>query len=212
MPATSRRTPAKPAARTRAAKPGKRAHSAPAKPAKAIAGISDAAVLKSTAKPWDHWLTVLDRFDVRTNGHKAAANHLHEKHAVPDWWCQMLVVRYEQVRGLRQKHQKADGFSASCSRVVDVPISKLFSAWQAPALSRWFPDPGFSIRKATRDKSMRITWIDGKTSVEVNFYAKGAVKSQVTVQHNKLASGAAIVRMKKYWAAALDALKDHLAK
>jgi hypothetical protein len=38
---------------------------------------------------------------------------------------------------------------------------------------------------------MRITWPDGRTSVEVMFYEKGKAKCQVTVQHKKLSTAAA---------------------
>ena len=73
--------------------------------------------------------------------------------------------------------------------------------------ARWLPDPQFTVRKATPGKSMRITWVDGRTSVEANFYAKGLGRSQVAVQHNKLPDAAAGKRMKAYWAEALEQLK-----
>jgi len=44
--------------------------------------------------------------------------------------------------------------------------------------------------------------------VEVGFYPKGARKSQVAVQHNKLPDAKAAARMKTYWAGALDRLKE----
>lgn len=183
----------------------------PARPKGSPAGsgkTSEAAVAKATGRGVDHWFAVLDRFDVKTNGHKAAAVHLHERHGVGEWWCQSLVVSYEQARGLRKKHESADGYKIGVSRVVNVPVAALFDAWaDEKARARWLPDPGFTVRKATPAKSMRITWVDGKTSVECNFYAKGEGKSQVAVQHGKLASEAAAARMKKYWGGALDRLR-----
>lgn len=41
--------------------------------------------------------------------------------------------------------------------------------------------------------------------------AKGAAKSQVAIQHEKLADGAAATRMKAYWNERLDALAEALA-
>ena len=66
------------------------------------------------------------------------------------------------------------------------------------------------IRKATRPKSMRITWSDRKTSLEVNFYAKGVGKGQVVVQHSKLPDAKAAAKMKGYWAKTLDRLRGML--
>ena len=52
---------------------------------------------------------------------------------------------------------------------------------------------------------MRITWPD-RTSVAVGFASQGSGKSQVAVQHEKLADRAAAARTKTYWAERLDAL------
>jgi hypothetical protein len=53
---------------------------------------------------------------------------------------------------------------------------------------------------------MRVTWPDG-TSVELYFVAKGEAKSQVAVQHGKLADRASADRMRAYWAERLAALQ-----
>ena len=76
--------------------------------------------------------------------------------------------------------------------------------------SRWLADPAFIVRKATRPKSLRITWVDGVTNVEANFYAKGAAKARVSVQHSKLPDADAAARMKAYWGEALDRLRKLL--
>lgn len=66
------------------------------------------------------------------------------------------------------------------------------------------------IRQATANKSMRITWVDNKTSLEVNFYPKGQAKSQLVVQHGKLPDAQAAAKMKIYWSKKLDWLKEFL--
>jgi uncharacterized protein YndB with AHSA1/START domain len=151
---------------------------------------------------------------VKKNGHKAAAEHLHEVHACSAWWSQMVVVAFEQATGLRDVHQKRDGYSASASRTIAVSLPRLYKAWQSNARAAWLPDPNVVVRKSTPNKSMRITWIDSQTSVEVYFYDKttrtGTPKSQVALQHNKLASAAHVRQMKVYWGAALDALRAQL--
>ena len=62
-------------------------------------------------------------------------------------------------------------------KTITVPIATLFAAWNDKRKrARWLADPNFVIRTATANRSMRITWIDGKTSVEVGFFDKGTGK------------------------------------
>ncbi len=119
----------------------------------------------------------------------------------------MVTVLYERERGLRRKHERPDGYSISVSRTVPAPITALYRAWEKGGA--WLPTRDFTVRTATRDRSIRITWPDG-TSVEVMFYAKGVGKSQVSVQHGKHKSAAAAGRARAMWADALDALRDSL--
>ena len=59
-------------------------------------------------------------------------------------------------------------------------------------------------------KSLRITWVDGKTSVEVGFYPKGEGRCMVAVQHSKLSDAQAVARQRDYWTAALERLDSYL--
>lgn len=123
----------------------------------------------------------------------------------------MVTVTYEQARGKRQRYETPTGFQASVSKTIAAPLAALYKAWQDKAIrKRWLSAEAITIRKATPSKSMRITWSDGKTSVDANFYAKGDSKSQVAVEHSKLANVQQVARMKTYWAKALDALKAFL--
>jgi uncharacterized protein YndB with AHSA1/START domain len=178
---------------------------------KKLGGISDEAVFKRTGKTWAEWLAVLDAAGGRRMSHKEIAAWLHANHIASGWWSQMVTVGYEQERGLRQKHQKPEGYQISVSRTLAVPVAKAFRAWtDAKARNRWLGNKDLIIRKATANRSLRLAWGDGKTSVDVNFYPKGRDKCQVVAQHNKLADAKAAARMKKYWAAALDKLRNLL--
>ncbi|MBL8760225.1 MAG: hypothetical protein JNL50_02900 [Phycisphaerae bacterium] len=193
----------------------------PASPVARAGGVSTDAVRKATGFGWDHWLSVLDAFDVKAHGHKAAAEFLAREHKVGDWWAQMVVVGYEQARGLRQKHQKTDGFSVSVSRTLDVPAVRVFDAW-SDELQRaeWLTGAWITIRKATSPKSLRLTWNAGEglpaepraTSVEVNIYAKGEDRCQVSVQHNKLAAASDVEKMRAFWTRAIEALRAMLGR
>jgi hypothetical protein len=124
----------------------------------------------------------------------------------------MITVGYEQSRGLRVKHETTSGFSVSASRTLPVPIADAFEAWHDNRKrAQWLDDDGrITVRRATENRSMRITWADGRTSLEVMFYVKGKDKCQVTVQHSKLKDEKIAAKMKKYWGERMDALADFL--
>ena len=173
-----------------------------------LAGVGTDAVLRATGRPWSEWLAVLDRAGARTLSHKDIALLLSRKFGVPDWWGQMVTVGYEQARGLRAAHERADGFAATASRTVHAPVSRLFDAWRDPAArGRWLLDAAVEVRRSVDGKSMRMTWSAGGSNVEVSFQSRGPGKSQVAVEHARLKSATSARTQKAFWAAALDRLK-----
>lgn len=177
-----------------------------------LAGISSEAVRKATGRTWDEWLAELDSAGALKMAHPAIAILLHDRFECQDWWCQMITVGYEQARGLREKHQTCGGFSASASRTFTSPVTATYRMWADDASRRaWLSDP-ITVRKATPNKSLRITWETDGTSLDVNIYAKGAAKCQVVLQHNKLTSSEQVQEKKQFWAGRLDALKAVLSE
>lgn len=175
--------------------------------------MSDEAVKGKTGKNWKEWFTILDKAGAGKMSHQEIVKHIHEKHGVGPWWQQMVTVTYEQARGLRKVHQKPSGYEISVSRTVNVPLAKLYKAFaNEKARKAWLAEDGLVVRKTTLNKSLRVTWNDGKTSLEIGFYSKGADKSQVAVQHSKLPDAKAAAKMKKYWAEALNRLREALLK
>ncbi len=176
--------------------------------------MSDAVVKVKTGKTWAEWFKIHEAAGARKLNHTQIATYLYDEHRVPGWWAQMVAVTYEQAHGMRAKHEQPEGdFEISVSKTIDAPVAKAFAAWEDAKLRRrWLKDPGFTIRKATPHKSMRITWVDGRTSVEVNFYSKGNGKCQVVVQHSKLVDARRAERMKKYWAEQLEKLKEVVSR
>lgn len=181
-------------------------------PAKKPAGsIGDDAVRAKTGKTWKQWFAILDKAGADKMAHRDIATWLHQDQGVGSWWCQMVTVEYEKARGLRAQHERPDGYQISRSKTLSVPVSNVYRAWSdARTRARWLKDSDFEVRKATAGKSMRITWVDGKTSVEVAFYPKGTGRSQVVVQHSKLADAKLAERMKTYWSESLDRLQKTL--
>ena len=175
--------------------------------------MSDEAVKAKTGKNWKQWFSLLDKAGAKKMTHQEIARYLSEKQGVPPWWCQMVTVNYEQQTGRRQNNERPDGFQISVSRTVNVPLAKLYKSFATEkARTAWLGENGMSVRKATTNKSMRVTWIDQKTSLEINFYPKAADKSQVVVQHSKLANASAASKMKTYWTKALDRMCETIER
>ncbi len=177
-----------------------------------LAGMSDTALKAKTGCAWERWVKALDRVQAHTWPHRRIAEYVHEKYKVPGWWSQTVTVGYERIKGLRAIGQRRDGgFEATKSKTFAVSLSRLYRAWsQARTRAQWLPGVDLTIRTASRDKSMRITWPD-KTAVDVGFAGRGARKSQVAVQHRKLTDQSSALRMKQFWDERLGALKEVLA-
>jgi hypothetical protein len=180
-------------------------------PTRSQAGISDQAVEKATGRNWSQWFALLDKSGARGKTHREVAEGLSRRHpGVSGWWRQMITVAWEQARGLRKKHQSEGGYKISAGKTLPISLASLYGAWANDrARANWLDERGLEVRKATANKSMRITWSDGATCIEVNFYAKGPAKAQVVVQHTKLKSAAEAARKKAYWRAALVRLAVH---
>jgi hypothetical protein len=197
--------PAKPAKKPAArAKPstgdGSSAETGDAPPA------GDDAVKAATGKTWAEWFAVLDDAGAAAKPHPEIVAVLADAHGVGPWWQQMVAVGYERARGLREKNQTPQGYQVGASRTLAAPVADVWAAWNEEAKrAKWLPDP-FTVRKATENKSMRITWNDG-SKLEVLFYAKGDAKSQVTIDHRGLEGAEGVEAMRAFWRERLDALK-----
>ncbi|MBA2664394.1 MAG: SRPBCC domain-containing protein [Bradymonadaceae bacterium] len=171
-------------------------------------GVSNEAVLAKTGLSWEQWFVILDGIDATKMSHKAIASWLNEHHAeIGAWWAQSITVAFEKARGMRDENQKSDDYAVSASRTIAVGVEKLFEAVASEQLRAGWLDEAIVVRKATPNKSMRITWSDGASSVNVNFYAKGADKSQIALEHEKLPDADSAAAIKIYWGEALDRLK-----
>lgn len=173
--------------------------------------ISDSAVKAKTGRVWTQWFTLLDTEGAAEMTHRQIAATLAERHGLSGWWSQMVTVAYEQARGRREPHQTSRGYQVGVSKTVPVHVNALFTAWENEA-SRglWLGDEPITIRRATRPKSMRITWSNGQTNVDVSFWDKGPAKSTVQVQHSKLADREDVEAKRGFWRAALARLASQI--
>ena len=172
---------------------------------------SDEAVLRATGKSCDDWFAILDAAGACELAHREIAVYLREQENVSPWWSQEVTVQYERARGLREKHQTLSGYQVSVSKTIAVPLDALYAACADDnARSSWLGEAPLTVRKATPSKSVRATWGEGASSVDIGCYEKGAAKSQVTVQHSKLADQEEVEEMRTYWKAALERLAGDL--
>jgi len=161
----------------------------------------------------DDWFRHLDSLGAQ----KMTSAQIHELIATVDglaplgqWNQGLLGTSYQWSRGLRERGEKAKGFEISVSKTVNVPISVLYQALvDGKSRKKWLQEK-IEIRKATEDKSARVTWSDGATSLSIDFYTKGDTKSQIVVQHLKIPDSTMAAEMKELWAARLDSLKSML--
>jgi hypothetical protein len=177
-----------------------------------LAGRSDEIVKANTGCDWDRWVKALDQVKAYEWSHRDIARYVHEKYKVPGWWTQTVTVGYERIKGLRDVGQRRDGgYEANKSRTYPVPLARLYRGFSDKRnRAKWLPGVDLTVRSATKDKSVRITWPDG-TLVVVGFLSKGKGKSSVYVQHGKLPDKAAADKAKAFWGERLDALAEVLA-
>jgi hypothetical protein len=175
-------------------------------------GVSDEAVTRATGRDWRAWFAALDRAGAEKLSHKEIAQLLYQKLGVESgWWSQTITVGYERARGLRDIHQKADGYAAGVSRTFAASVDAVFAAWNDTRERRaWLAEP-CRITTSTPGKSVRIAWPDG-TRVDVYLTAKTGAKTQVAVQHTKLPDPDAVAMRKAFWKEALDRLGERLSK
>ena len=173
--------------------------------------ISDKSVQENTGKVWAEWFKIIDRNGGPELSHKEIVTFLKSNYQLRPWWQQMVTVTYEQQSGRREKHQKSDGFQISKSKTFNQPLTILRDAWTRTELRRqWLPHTLENIPIRRQSKSLRMNWIDGKTTVEIQFYPKGEIKTQLTIQHSKIASLKKAEQLKKYWQQQLDKLESIL--
>jgi hypothetical protein len=118
---------------------------------------------------------------------------------VDGWGAQAITVSYERARRGRAVGERSDGFVITASKTVAIPVERLFDAFvDESTRDRWLPDGELLERTSTRPKSARFDWGDGETRVNVGFLAKGAERSTVDLEHERLPDAEQADRMKAH--------------
>ena len=172
--------------------------------------VSDEAMTRATGKGHAEWFGILDAWGATDHAHTDIARWLSETHGTPGWWTQNLTVAYERARGLRSRHQMADGFSVSVTRTVVGPPEQALEAF-TDEMSRaaWLPVP--MRQRSTRARNTaRFDWVEPPSRVVVSLVPRGDGRTTIAVAHERLPDAVAGERLKSSWRAWLAALKTLL--
>jgi hypothetical protein len=183
--------------------------------AEAWLATSDERIRERTGRGCEEWFDLLDECGAAERPHREISRWVADQLGIGPlvWEAQAVTSSYERTRGLRAVGETEQGFAASATRTVAVPVERLFDAVvdESQRLS-WLPDGELSERTATRPRSARFDWGDGATRVMVVFESKGEAKSTMALQHVRLPDGQEAERMKAYWRERVTALKEELER
>jgi hypothetical protein len=173
--------------------------------------MSDDAIRKGTGRGWLEWVTLLDAADgpAKTHGELAA---LAKEHIESWWWAHGVAVGYGRIRGLRARNQGSAGFRASASKTIPVPVTRLYDAWADESIRDQWLEPG-TVRWRTGQpgKSARLDFVPAGTIISLTFVDKGAEKSSVAVEQDKLETQEEVDPAKAYWKVQLARLAEFLS-
>jgi hypothetical protein len=170
--------------------------------------MTDAAIKAKTGKSWEQWFAALDKKGAAGKDHKAVTAILRQDFGLSNWYAQMVTVSYERARDLRAINQNCDGqFSVSVTRVMPVPLSRLFAVATAGQYD-WFPMGTFVESSRTQDKYWRGKWKSGRLAI--GFIAKGRDKAQIAIDSEKLPSAEAVEKERAAWKKAVEKLSGLL--
>jgi len=172
--------------------------------------ITDKLVVEKTGEPMEHWFKLLDKQGAKKLTHREIFNlvaSIGDLAPLGQWNQNLLTTTYEWDRGLKERGQKGKDFEISVSKMINAPIAALYDSWVDEGTRKKWLAENIVIRKATENRSARITWADGVTSLSVDLYPKSDSKSQVVVQHLKIPDSKMAAEMKEFWSKKLEALK-----
>lgn len=171
--------------------------------------VSEDALVAATGRTWEQWFAILDAWGGAERPHGEIARHLADEESVEPWWTQTITVGYERARGIRVKHQRADGvFAVSTSKTIATSPEELFAEVVDEARrGRWLSGSSMELRTAREPKVAHFDWEDGRSRVHVWLTAKGPRKTTVAVEHERLDGAEEAAAEKARWTERLAALK-----
>lgn len=183
--------------------------SVPDSPFRGGYGASDEALVQRTGHEWAHWYRLLDDWGAADRPHPEIARWLHVDQGVDGWWAQELTIRYEMAIGRRVPGQRPDGFEASASKTVKVPVERLYAAIvEEGQRAQWLTQP-LRLRVAKPFTSARFDWEDGPQRIVFWFEAKGE-RSTLSMAHQRMPDAETSAARKVFWRNAMRELAAFL--
>lgn len=176
---------------------------------------SDASIRERTGRGWEEWFDLLDEWGAAEKPRREISRWVATQLSTEPlaWNAQAITGGYERARLGREVGQFDDGFRASVTKTVAVPVERLYDAFVQPRnRGRWLPDATLRRRTATKPLRARFDWGDDGSRLHVTFGGKGDAKSTVTISHERLADAEERDRMKAYWKERTAALKQELER
>jgi uncharacterized protein YndB with AHSA1/START domain len=165
-----------------------------------VMSVADESMVRATGRTHAEWFAVLDRWGATEHNHTEIASWLGEQQGVASWWTQNVTVAYERARGMRARHEMADGFRISVTRTVAADTERALAAFtDADLRARWLPDGLLRPRPTRAALTRRFDWVDPPSLVVVTVVAKGPGKTAVGVSHEKLPDAQSGERLKAAW-------------
>jgi uncharacterized protein YndB with AHSA1/START domain len=173
--------------------------------------IGDVTVRERTGKGWEEWFMLLDEAGAAERPHAEIARSLVDDQGLSGWWAQSITVEYEQARGLREEHERPDGYEVGATKTIAASRTEVWRAWEDEAIrERWLPGAQVAVRTPTKPRTMRLDWGEGgRLAVYLD---ESGEKTRLAVQHEKLPDREAAERWKAFWRERVGALKDLLEK
>jgi hypothetical protein len=171
-------------------------------------GMSDEAIKKGSGKSWDEWFALLDAWGAMEKTHTEIARHISEELGIDGWWAQGVTVGYERARGMRAVNQTLNGFVMNASKMVNIPVNRLYAAFVDESnRDRWLEPGTLRLRTSQENRSARfdILTLEGSL-LEVNFTAKSIAKSSAALQQGKLSDDEERAIWKTFWKERLERL------
>lgn len=171
--------------------------------------VADEAMIRATGKGHAEWFAILDAWGATDHTHREIARWLGETQGTPGWWIQSITVSYERARGMRARHQRANGFSISVTRTVDVVPELALVAFIDERMRATWLSARMRQRPTRARNTARFDWDEPPSRVIVSLAPNGN-RTTITVGHEQLPDAEAGEQMKGRWREWLAALKTVL--
>jgi hypothetical protein len=90
-----------------------------------------------------------------------------------------------------------------------VPLSNeaaFLGVYDTRLRDKWL-DAAVTIRKAFATSLLKCSWIDGEPTLDIRFRPVTGRETEIEVEHRRLPSKHAALRMQQYWSSALEQLE-----